>query len=87
MAAGGRVAAPTNHDVVEVLVTGLSPFGRGSGGACVWACDESGSALHRAGQHHAWARLAIHFWRVGTDNGRRHVIEQAGKEAHTVTSA
>ena len=49
MATGGRVAAPTNHDVVEVMVTGLSPIGRSSGGACVWVCDETGSALNRVG--------------------------------------
>ena len=89
MAVVGRVAAPTNHDVVEVLVTGLPPFGRGGGGACVWACDESGSALDRVGQHQARARFKAtpQICGVGTCNDWRHVIEQAGKEAHTVTSA
>jgi hypothetical protein len=87
MAAGGRLAATTNHDVVEVLVTGLSPFGRGCGGVCVWAWDEPWSALDGFGWHQARARPTIHFWRVGTGNGWRYVIEQAGKEAHGVTSA
>lgn len=89
MAAGGRVAAPTNHDVVEVLVTGLPPFGCGCGGACIWARDEQGSAIDGVGQHQVRARLssAVRFWRVDPGYSRRRVIEQAGKEAHTVTSA
>lgn len=89
MAAVGRVAAPTNHDVVEVLVTGLPPFGRGSGGACVWARDEPGSAIDGVGQHQVRARLnsAVRFWRVDPGYSRRHVIEHSGKEAHTVTSS
>src|SRR5471032_144394 len=86
MAAGGCVAAPTNHDVVEVAVTGLSPLRRGSGSACMWSCDEPWSALDRAGQDQPRARPAIHFWRVDSGDSWRHVIEQTGKEAHAVTS-
>ena len=40
IAAGGHVAAPTNHDVVKELVVRLSPFRCGNGGACVWAGAE-----------------------------------------------
>lgn len=86
MAASGRVAGTANHDVVEVLVAGLSPLGCGSGGVCVWAGDELSRTLDASGQHQARARPTIHFWRVSTWNGWWHVIEQAGKEAHTFTS-
>lgn len=87
MAAGGRVAAPTNHDVVEVLVASLPPFGSGTGSACVWACDEPESTLDRVRQHQARARSTIHFRRVGTGNDWRDLVKQTGKKAHGVTSA
>jgi len=89
MAAGGRVAAPANHDVVEVLVTGLSPLRCGGGSACVRAGVELICALDGAGQNQERARFrpSPQICGVGTGNGWRHVIEQTGKEAHTVTSA
>ena len=89
MSACGRVAAPTNHDVVEVLVMGLSPFWRGSGGACVGAHGEPVGVFDWAGHHLALTnfRATSGNWRGDTCNGWGHVIEQAGKEAHGVTSA
>ena len=44
--------------------------------------------LCAVGQYQVWARWTTnHFWRVVTDNGRRHVIEQGRKQAHKATFA
>lgn len=86
MATGGCVAGAANHDVAQVLVAGLSPLGCGSGSVCVWGGDELSRALDPSGQHKARTRLTIHFWRFGTDDDWRHVIEQARKEAQVATS-
>ncbi len=88
MAPRGRIAGTANHDVVEVSVASLAPLRCGSGGVCVRAGQEVSRALGAGGQHLALAR----FWAtpqscgVGTGDNWRHVIEQAGKEAHGFTS-
>ena len=88
MPAGGRVAGTANHYVVEVLVAGVSPLRSGTGSAGMCGSNELGWTLDRLGQHQVRARLrATHRFLAGSPcNNRRHVIEQAGKEAHCATS-
>ena len=88
MAAGGGVAAPTNHDVVEVLVTSVSPLRGSRGRAGVRWRHMHAVMLCAVGQYQMWARWTTnYFWRVVTGNGRRHVIEQGRKQAHSAISA
>lgn len=87
MPAGGRVAGTANHDVVEVLVAGVSPLRSGTGSAGVCGSNKLGWTLDRLGQHQVRARLATHrFLGRSPCNSRRHVIKQAGKKAHCATS-
>ena len=73
--------------MVEVCVARSPPLRRGCGGACVRLSHELGTTLCMGDQRQRRTRrrasLAL---RGGIRDGRRHVIEQTGKEAHGFTS-
>lgn len=78
------MAGPARHQVVDVLVTGFAPLGRCIGGIGVGACLQLSGALDH--NQACTLRGGLGNGRfVIASNGRRHVIEQIGKEAHGVT--
>ena len=83
-----RAAGTTRHKVVDVLVTGVAPFRRCAGGIGVGACQQLDGAFDTLDQYQARTiRGAIRHGRFcSASDGRRHVVEQAGKEAQCATS-